>query len=650
MPVESATADPLSGARDALNRHAWVEAFDLFTLADQPGGQLSGADLLGLADAAWFTGNGDLAIEIKERAFKEFQAAGDKVAAAEIAFYLQTQYGYKGQDSIAAAWFRRGEKLLEGEPESYAHGYLKIAQAAQAPDAAAALKLFEEAAEIGLRTNTPDLRAMALSRGGSLKVSTGAVQEGFAMLEEAAIAAVNGELSPLVAGISCCNIISCCRDLTDYRRAREWIEATEKFCERASVAGFPGICRVHKAEVVALTGAWAKAEEDLRKATTELAAYNAIPPMGDGYYAIGEIRLRMGDFEGAEEALRSAHALGKSPQPALARIRLAQGKVKQAEAAINSALAENPWDRAARTRLLPAAVEIYVAAGAVGSARSAAEEMERLVQDFDSPAMQAARHESWGRVLLAEGDDVGASTHLRDAVATWRSVGAPFETARARVLLSMALRATRDEDGADLELATARDEFWRLGAEWARAEADKTIQAINDRRSRPVQARKAFMFTDIVGSTSLAELLGNEGWDQLLKWHDDALRSQFIRSGGEVVNSTGDGFFVAFEEARAGIDCAIAIQQTLADHRRATGFAPSVRIGLHVAEANRHGDDYSGMGVHVAARVSALAGAGEIVASIEALDEAGDVAATDRREATLKGVAAPVPVATVVWH
>ena len=85
------------------------------------------------------------------------------------------------------------------------------------------------------------------------------------MLEESAIAAVNGELSPFVAGMSCCNMISCCRDLTDYQRAREWIEATEKFCERQSVSAFPGICRVHKAEVVALTGAWAKAEDELQE-------------------------------------------------------------------------------------------------------------------------------------------------------------------------------------------------------------------------------------------------------------------------------------------------------------------------------------------------------------------------------------------------
>ena len=264
--------------------------------------------------------------------------------------------------------------------------------------------------------------------------------------------------------------------------------------------------------------------------------------------------------------------------------------------------------------------------------------------------MQAVRHESWGLVLLAEGDAAAAITHLRDAIATWRRVAAPYEVARTGVLLSMALRATDDEDGADLELATARDAFAKLGAAGDTAQVEKAMETIRDRRSKPIQARRTFMFTDIVGSTNLAELLGNERWAQLLKWHDEALRAQFARSGGEVVNSTGDGFFVAFESARQGIDCAIAIQKTLADHAQATGFAPSVRIGLHVAEANRHGEDYSGKAVHVAARVAALGGAGEIIASIETLEEAGQVASTDRRDATLKGVAAPVQVATVAWQ
>ena len=371
--------------------------------------------------------------------------------------------------------------------------------------------------------------------------------------------------------------------------------------------------------------------------------------MADGHYAIGEIRFRMGDLAGAEEALRTAHSLGKSPQPVLARIRLAQGKVQQAKAAIGTALAETTWDRSFRTRLLPAAVEIFVASGDLDLARKSAEELEALMSTFDSAAMQAARHQSWGLVLQAEGDATGAATHLRDAIAAWQRVGAPYEIARSRVLLSTALRATDDEDGADIELGIARETFSKLGAVGDILEVENALKAISDQRSKPVQARKTFMFTDIVSSTNFAELLGNEAWGHLLKWHDEALRHQFARHDGEVVNSTGDGFFVAFESARQGIDCAIAIQQTLAEHRRVNGFAPSVRIGLHVAEANRHGTDYSGMGVHVAARVAALGGAGDIVASLEALREAGQLALSDQRQAALKGVAAPIDVATVLW-
>ena len=157
------------------------------------------------------------------------------------------------------------------------------------------------------------------------------------------------------------------------------------------------------------------------------------------------------------------------------------------------------------------------------------------------------------------------------------------------------------------------------------------------------------MFTDIVGSTTLAEAVGDEQWERLLRWHDDTLRGLIAKAGGELVNSTGDGFFAAFDSARRGVDCAISIQRALRDHRVGAGFAPSVRIGLHTAEANRRGTDYSGKGVHVAARVAALAGAEEIVATSETLAEAGSDTVGDLREATVKGVAAPVSFATLGW-
>jgi class 3 adenylate cyclase len=645
------TSDLLRDAREALGRPAWQEAFDLFSRADREGA-LTGPDLESLAEAAYFTAHADLSIDARERAFKAHQSAGDMTRAAFLATILAREYGFKGKPSISSAWQRRAERLLEGQQETHAHGYLALVRAdvaQRAGEVEAALELANQAVQIGTRLGNADLQAFALALLGQLKIATGATEDGLALMDEATIAAVNGELSPFTTGITYCTMIATCRDLADYRRAGEWTEAAERWCERQSVSGFPGVCRIHRAEVVALSGAWDRAEEELRRATKELGDYHAIPPMADGLYAIGEIRLRMGDLAGAEEALREAHALGRIPQPALALLRLAEGKVRVAASAIFSALRAETWDQLARVRLLPAQVEIAIAAGDPGLARQAAEELGRLVETYDSPALLAGKHESWGRVLLAEGDAVAAAAELRTAIGRWREVGAPYEVARAQTVLAAALRTLNDDEAADLELQAARDEFVRLGAGLDAANAVKALQVAAERRAGPVQIRKTFMFTDIVGSTNLAEALGNEAWERLLQWHDDALRALFARNGGEVVNSTGDGFFVAFDSARKGVDCAVAIQRALSEHRRTGGFAPPVRIGLHAAEANRRGDDYSGMAVHVAARVAALAGGGEIVATEGTLAEAGDVTASEPREASLKGVTAPVKVASVRW-
>ncbi len=222
--------------------------------------------------------------------------------------------------------------------------------------------------------------------------------------------------------------------------------------------------------------------------------------------------------------------------------------------------------------------------------------------------------------------------------------------ARARAVLARALRAVDDEDDGDLELQAALDEFRRLGARIDVEAAERELRDAEDRRTGPATTHKTFMFTDIVGSTKLAEALGDQAWERLLRWHDDVLRNRIASGGGEIVNSTGDGFFAAFESAQAGVDCASSIQRALADHRDSTGFTLSVRIGLHTAEANKRGSDYSGKGVHVAARVAALAGGGEILATAETLAEAGNVRASEARTTPIRGVGDPMQVATVIWE
>jgi SARP family transcriptional regulator, regulator of embCAB operon len=161
---------------------------------------------------------------------------------------------------------------------------------------------------------------------------------------------------------------------------------------------------------------------------------------------------------------------------------------------------------------------------------------------------------------------------------------------------------------------------------------------------------RTFMFTDVVSSTNLLELIGDEAWHDLRAWHDQTLRELFAEHDGEEVDHTGDGFFVAFPDGASAVRCAIAIQLLLREHRRRHGFAPQIRIGLHTAEAVRTSSSYTGKGVHEAARIAALAGAGEIVASRATVDgAAGSVPVSEPRPAELKGIAEPVEVVTIDW-
>jgi class 3 adenylate cyclase len=642
----TSTVGLIERGRAALTAHDWQGAYDALAEVDRTGA-LAGADLEALAQAAFFTARPDEVLEVLERAYAAYVAEDDQVRAAFLALELTRELGSRGRSSIAAAWMRRAERALEGHPESYATGYLALVRSDLARihgDVDGAIALAEEAVAIGERTRDAELQAWGISGLGRLRIMSGAPADGIALLEEASIAAVSGELSPFASGVIACSMIAACRELTDYQRASEWIEATDRYCARQSVSGFPGACRIHKAEIVAQSGGWARAERELEVATSELGPYKAGPPLADGYYALGEVRRLRGDLEGAEEALREAHALGRMPYPALALVRLAQGRQSAARSAIDGALATEVSDRLGRVKLLPALVEIALAGGDVAAARAAADELGELVTGYDYPAPQASAEASLGRVLLAEGDAAGAARALRVAMERWRKVPNPYEVARCRRHLAAALRALGDGEDAALELDAARDELERLGAVIDLAELD----AVRRRAAAPAKVHRTFLFTDIVGSTRLAEALGDEAWEGLLAWHDRTIRGHVDADGGRIVTSTGDGFFAAFEASRAAIDCAIAIQRALADHRASSGFALDVRIGIHAADATERGDDFSGVGVHVAARVAALAAPREILATAETITEAGLTVAMTR-EAELKGVTGPVQVAAVDW-
>jgi class 3 adenylate cyclase len=642
--------DSLAAAQDAVDRHEWERALELFRAADTDG-HLGPAALEAMAEAAWWAGRPDECITSLERAYAAYEEAGHRSRAGYVALSLAREYGGRLLQSVASGWHQRAVGLLEGEPEGEEHGYLYARQAMLAlgmNDLDTAIGLAEKATTVGERLGDRNVAALGRASHGMALVQKGQVTEGLALIDAAAMAAASGELAPKVTGVVYCNTIGTCSAVADYRRAEDWADAAGKWCQRYAITYFPGDCAVHRAEILALRGAWTEAEESARSAAHEIQGFNRATHIAEAHYQIGEIRLRRGDLAAARAEFRAASELGRDPQPAHALLLLAEGSVDAAGASIRRALDEEAA-QLERARLIPAGVEIALEAGDIDAARAAAEELASIAAAYRVPALEAAAYTARGAVLIALSEPSEAARTLRAAVARWQEIEAPYEMAQTRALLAAAIKALGDVEGALLELEAARSIFDRLGALPDRSKIDETIAAarpvpLADPRNSPT-----FMFTDIVRSTPLVEAIGDDAWLDLLRWHDETLRSMFAGHGGEELDHAGDGFFVAFGDASPAISCAVAIQRTLADHRRAHGFAPSVRIGLHAAPASRSGRAYRGKGVHEAARIAAVATGGEIIASAGTVGERAGFDVSEPRTVTLTGLSAPVELVTINW-
>ena len=645
-------ADPIEAGRDALDRHAWDEAYAILSEADRAG-TLDGEGLELLGEAAYWSAHPDATVEYIERAYAAYLEEGKRAEAAMAAYRAGEQYGMRMALSQAQGWVAKAIRLAAEDPDWPVHGWLAWMGGLLSwfgADYEGAIAQYDRALEFAEGTGDRDLHAMSLHDKGHALILLGRVAEGMPMLDEAMTSVVGGELEPHTAGYVYCGMIGVCSKLGDYGRASEWTDATLRWCERQSVPAFPGVCRVHQAELMRLRGSYAQAEAQARAACEELPRFNFFSGLGPANYEIGEIRRRMGDLDAAEEAYHQAHEFGQMPQPGLSLLRLAQGKVDSAASGIRQALTDAGENRCLRVRLLAAQVEIAVAAGDLETARSAAEELVGLVAGYESQALQAMAASARGMLLAAEDDAEAALPELRRAQRAWRQIDAPHEVAELGLQLARAQQALGDDDAARMEARAARDTFERLGARPAAQRAAALLGELAPAAGPAERVGRTFMFTDIVRSTDLVGVIGDEAWEDLLRWHDGTLRSLFAAHGGDVAHHTGDGFFVAFPDPGVAIRAAIAVQRALAEHRREHGFALQVRIGVHHGEATRRGQDYSGGEVHKAARIAALAEGGEILATRETLGRADGVTASESRELTLKGFAQPVGVASVAWR
>jgi hypothetical protein len=332
----------------------------------------------------------------------------------------------------------------------------------------------EAAAAVQLGSQHDNVAAVVIGQVAQARILVldGNVDAGLRALNEAGARLMAGEADPLTTGMMFCEIICAAQGLAMPDLARQWTQVMDGWRGGAAVGGIHGRCRVHRAELLRISGPGDEAEEEALAACTELRPWLR-REYGWPLAELGTIRLRKGDLAGTDAAFSAAHDVAWPAQPGLALLRLAQGDAPGAAALIADAVAnppDLPWKErppAGELRLAPlldAQAEIAAAVGDGPACAAAAEGLERIARAFPSHGLAAAASAAQARAALLRGEPAAARRLAAAAADGWAELGAPYESAVARVVAGDALAALGNQPAASLEWAAAHRMFSTYGA------------------------------------------------------------------------------------------------------------------------------------------------------------------------------------------
>jgi DNA-binding CsgD family transcriptional regulator len=457
----------LADGRQYCKSGNWADGYDLLSKADSLT-PLDGPDLELLATAAYLIGREARYCDILQRAHRNYLEKGQTSRAARSAFWLGLCLLFRGEIGSGTGWLATARGIVDTlGSESAEDGYLllpSIEQLLSDGENEKALAAASDAVRIGTRFGEKDLIACALHLRGRALIGKRQVEDGLAHLDQAMIAVLAGDISPIMTGLIYCSVIEACLNVYALARAWEWTNALKHWCDsQPQLVAFSDTCLVHRSEILQLHGAWEDSVTEAERASARDYTGTDINSTAEAFYRQGEVCRLRGDFELAEGAFREASRLGYEPQPGFALLRLAQGQEKAALASIHNAVAAS-HGQLRRAKLLPAYIEILLTNSDVEGARNAAEELEGIAKSFDTIALDAIASRARGEVAYAEGDPRSAIGSLRRAFEGWQKLGAPYEAARVRVLLRNAYQSLGDADNARLEYEAAKSAFQALGA------------------------------------------------------------------------------------------------------------------------------------------------------------------------------------------
>ncbi|PTY02097.1 hypothetical protein DB347_24545 [Opitutaceae bacterium EW11] len=466
-PIQAEAEDRVGAARAAATQGRWKEALDLYRAIPDPS-PLGALDHEHWANAVLYAGQPRSALEPLERAVALYLQGDHTVDAARVALMLANVHLEDRAAAVAKGWHARAGSFLAGiEGETREHGlhrWLSARIALFEGDLDRALHEAEHAEALAHRIKDPDVEALGLIYRAHVELATGAVRTALMHMDEAGAATLAGAVSPWVSGFVFCSIIWAHLDRGDLGRAGQWTDQFTRWIEKNRGFGFPGLCRLHRGEVLCAQGELAAAESEISRAR-ELLSGSARYAEGDAWRVLGEIHLLRGECEAAEEAFQRAHELGWHPLPGWALLQSERGDRSAALKALQRGLQTPNWaDGQRRGILLAHAASIAARAGKLQLAEEMRSELERAVDLRSASSCEALFLQACAEVAFAKEETEIAVRRLREALAAWLDAGSRINVAHTRLRLAEMLFACRDRSEAMLELASAETAFAKMHA------------------------------------------------------------------------------------------------------------------------------------------------------------------------------------------
>jgi DNA-binding CsgD family transcriptional regulator len=386
--------------------------------------------LEGLAAASYVLFEYERGIEEFERAYASYRAAGDGVGAARVARTLGYMHGSTSGDwAVASGWIARAKTLLADQPDSSERGWVALTEGMFEANRAKKDAAFQQAVEVGRRTNDTDLTFATLAYLGASLVHDDRIEEGMLLLDEALAAVAGGDVEDfIVVEEIFCQLFSACEQARDVPRAEQWIRVGEQIAARRNLPAVSAYCRTHYGGILTAAGRWPEADEALTEAV-RLWALGRRTLKAGALIRLADLRIKQGRYDEAavllegqsdDEAIRPRAALHQARGEHVLALDLLRHAALKADPASSSCIP-----------LLGMLVESQLVCG--DDAAPTIDVMAGCAEAHPSPYASALVALARGRA--GQGDP---TAWLRDAVEGFTHAQLPLEASLCRLDLARA--------------------------------------------------------------------------------------------------------------------------------------------------------------------------------------------------------------------